>query len=457
MQERKTRRFVPIAHQETPRQVTWPFWIFVSIILGISSALADPSTPAAAPDNTPITQEQFKQWTNWMKRSVDVLDKREKRLESEQGQSKGAGADGAVDLSTLDSAPSGKSSVGAVAPEAQGPAQPMFKSYFDFNVVNRPGTQDNFTFDNYHSFLFFEIVPSPTVMFTFDVNPTAPKFYELDWQATKRLTLRVGKIFIPFDDISSQSPHNIFGGRVGISRLSLDPSGATFLPDVWADLGIGAKYVFVDTSALLMEGHLYVVDGFQDGGTDPNPNDPAGTPYPNFSQNGGLVTGNAADNNRDKSVGARLHLLFGSRWGLGGSVYTGRWTADNGANAAPSERVMAYGLDSQLRLNWAEFRVGLALMNVGMPVGSSFNRSGTYGEIGHHFGYLDRWKILGRVGTLDLDSRVDSITDETIVGGTILYRPGFVEFSLEYSRDLNYDYPLKPNHSYTDLRCVMAF
>jgi hypothetical protein len=419
-----------------------------------------PSTAPAAPD-APVTQEQFKQWTNWMKRSVDILNKREKKLETETPPGKDQSADGAVDLSSLDNSATGKSSVSGSAEGSGGPTQPMFKSYFDFNIVNRPGTQDNFTFDNYHSFLFFEIIPTPTVMFTFDVNPTAPKFYELDWQASKKLTLRVGKIFIPFDDISSQSPHNIFGGRVGISRLSLDPSGATFLPDVWADLGVGLKYVFMDTSAFYLEGHLYVVDGVQDGGTDPNigtnpGQDPVGTPYPNFSQNG-LVTGTGADNNRDKSIGARLHTLIDSRLGIGASVYTGRWTADNGANAAPSERLIMYGFDSQLRLSWAELRAGIALMNVGMPVNGSFNRSGTYGEIGHHFGYLDRWKILGRVGTLDLDSRVDAVTDETIVGGTLLYRPGFVEFSLEYSRDLNTDYALKPNHSYTDLRCVMAF
>lgn len=396
-----------------------------------------------------------------MKRSVDILNKREKKLESDESTAKENGANGGggeIDLNSLDNAPAGKSAAGGSAEGAGGPPQPVFHTFFDFNVVNRPGTQDNFTFDNYHSFLFFEILPSPTLMFTFDVNPTAPKFYELDWQANKRLTVRVGKIFIPFDDISSQSPHNIFGGRVGVSRLSLDPNGATFLPDVWADLGVGLKYVFVDTSLLYVEGHIYVVDGFQDGGSDPNVGtganqDPQGTPYPNFSQNGGLVTGNAADNNRDKAFGARAHWLIANRLGIGASLYTARWSADS----EPNERVMIYGLDSQLRLPWAELRAGVGLMNVGMPVNGSFNRSGTYGEIGHNFGYLDRWKILGRVGTLSLDSRVNAITDETIIGGTLLYRPGFVEFSLEYSRDLNDDYPLKPNHSYTDLRCVMAF
>ena len=458
--------------KETPRRATkWLFLVSISLVLGTSFAYADVATVAPSPGATsgatdaPITQEQFKQWTNWMKRSVDILNRREKRLESEVPSAKDQSAEGAVDLNNLEATPAGQTSATTSSGGGGGPAQPMFKSFFDFNIVTRPGTQDNFTFDNYHSFLFFEIIPTPDIMFTFDVNPTAPKFYELDWQANKKLTVRVGRIFIPFDDISSQSPHNIFGGRVGISRLSLDPNGATFLPDVWADLGVGVKYVFLDTSKLLVEGHAYIVDGFGQGnqldpnsGTNPG-QDPPGTAYPNFgsSSSNGLTQTLGADNNRDKSIGARLHLLIANRLGVGASIYTGRWSDDNDGVPDSNNRVMIYGLDSQLRLSWAEVRVGLALMNVGMPINGSFNRSGTYAEIGHHFGKQDRWKILGRAGTLSLDSRVNAVTDETIVGATLLYRPGIVEFSLEHSRDLNNDYQAKPNHSYTDLRCVMAF
>jgi hypothetical protein len=419
-------------------------WFFA--LCGILSFSAFPSF-AETRSNAPVTQQQFKQWTNWMKKSVDVLNRRQKRLEREES-SHNQTSQGEVDLSKLDmstgQSPSGEK--GASYSHETGPAQPMFKTFFDFNLVDRPG-YENLSFNNYHHFLFFELIPTSTVQFTFDVNPS-PYFYELDYQATPRLTLRVGKIFIPFDDISSQSPHNIFGGRVGISRLSPDPN-QQFLPDVWADLGVGAKYVFIDASNLLLEGHLVVVNGFFQGLNDPNPADAAGTPYPSFN---GITQNLQPDNNRDKSIGLRGHVLLANRLGIGVSYFTGRWSNDSVASA----RINAVGLDSQLRLSWAELRIGLAAMSVGLVDGNSFKRGGTYAEIGHRFGPKDRWKVLGRAGTLNLDNRVNAVTDQTIVGGTILYRPGFVEFSLEHSRDLN-DNVAKPNHSFTDLRMVMAF
>jgi hypothetical protein len=401
-------------------------------------------------DRMPVNQEQFRQAILVLKRTVERLDRAEGEVARLKAQGPAASSD-TIDLSNMGSTP--QSSVPAKGGfHGTSVAAPTFKVYFDFDVVSRPG-QEPFSFKNYHSYLFFELIPTPTIQFSFDVEPS-PKYYELDLQATPKLQVRIGKIWIPFDDLS---PHNIFGGRVNTSYLATNTLGNVFLPDIWADLGVGIKYNLIDTRLLSVDLHLYVVNGFGSGGNDPFGS--ASAPYPNFAVTGQLA--GTPDNNSDKAIGGRVHATFLSGLSLGASFYTGRWTNDTGPSAEPSERVNILGLDAQLRINRAELRTGLAYMNCGLVPGTdttgatSFSRAGAYVEGGLKFGPKQDWKVLARTGDVQLDSRGDLPSDQIIAGGTLLYKPGLIEYSVEFSHDL-LDRPGKLSYNYFAGRVIVG-
>lgn len=407
-------------------------------------------TSYAVTEDSTITPDQFKAWTEWMKKSVDVLNRRQSKLEAQEAElskrtansSSSSGGD-SVDLGASLTPPQ----------EAAGSKGPKLTSYFDLNFINQPGTIDSLAFDNYHTFLFFDIAPTPDLTFSFNLlgPQTFPIFYELDYQVNKRLTLRAGKIWIPFDDLSSQSPHNIFGGRVGLQQLEPTTSsngGNLFLPSVWTELGVGAKYLLVDSSRFQVETHLCLVNGFTDGGTDPVT---GSHDYPNFSEYT-PATQQSSGNHRAKAIAARVHAMYNNRFGIGVSYYTGQWNEDS--DPAGHLGLSMLGFDAQAHILFLDLRAGIASMNVSLP-GTSTQRGGSYFEAGYPF--ATRWKALARVGTLQLDSRIALPTDELIAGGTLLYNPGIVQFSIEHSRDISNPGVSVGFTSYTDLRMIVMF
>lgn len=408
------------------------------------------SAAAPAADNRPVSQEQFKELLRIYKRTVERFDKLESKVNS---GAKGGADDGAVDLGSLTSAGVGQAPVqtgsSTTNPHAGAGAAPDFKVYFDLNFISRPGVE-NLSFDTFHSFLFFEIMPTPDIQFSFDVSPS-PRYYELDYQVLPKLQLRAGKIWIPFDDMS---PHNIFGGRVNVTRLTAQSSAPAFLPDLWTDLGVGFKVSAIDRPKFSLDLYGYMVNGFRSGGSDPVT---PGSPYPSFAD---LPT--AADNNRDKAFGGRAHMLIAQKVGLGVSYYNGRWNADTGTSAGESRRLSILGLDGQIRIKSTEFRVGVATMAAALPTNATVNRGGAYVELGQKFGKNNEWKLLGRAGLTQLDDRVTdtnpavALGDMQIVGGTVLWKPSLIQYSVEYSRDLA-KAPSKLNYSYFCGRIVMAF
>jgi hypothetical protein len=366
--------------------------------------------------------------------------------ESDDGGSSGlpaapsSSSDEAVDLSDVNatSAATG-SSMAETHGGANGGTAPNFKVYFDFNVVNRPG-QDNFDFENYHSFLLFEIAPTPDITFSFDIEPV-PKYYELAYQVTKKLQFRVGKIFIPFDDLT---PHNIYGGRINTSRLEVTGQDNPFLPDLWTDLGGAVRYQFLDTTRIALEGDIYVVNGFGEGGTDPTGQSPI---YPNFAD----VAVTNPDNNREKAYGGRLHTILYNTFGIGLSYYRDRWSSDN----HDPEFITIYGADSQIRFNRYELRAGVIQMNVNLPTGD-FTRGGFYAELGRLLGNKDQYKVLARGGKIQFDSRVaDATTDQTIIGGMLIYKPNVIQYAVEYSRDIQKN-ANKFTYGYFDASIIVA-
>ena len=150
---------------------------------------------------------------------------------------------------------------------------PSFKVYFDLLLTYRPGVTP-ITFDNFHTLLLADFIPRPDFQFSFEINPT-PRYFELDYKPSQRLTLRAGRIWIPFDDMG---PHNYFGGHINTSRLAQPNATSYFLPDIWADLGVGVKYDLYESSKINLTGDFYIVNGFGAGGTDPTGQVTGGTP-----------------------------------------------------------------------------------------------------------------------------------------------------------------------------------
>lgn len=423
---------------------------------------------AQAADNRPVTTDKFNRLIEIMKnmyRKIDALEEKQalqspaspgaaaSSLEIEQlrakvkeleAQMKGgaapapSGADGAVNLDDMDSSPAPKGH------HAASGVQPLLKIYFDLNLYSLPGGPSGgsgFTFDNFHSFVLLDVNPNEDLSFS-TIIETTPHYYEIDYKLAKSVTLRLGKIWIPFDDLS---PHNIFGGMTNISRIWV---GEAFLPDLFTDLGVGLTWKMFDSSGFTLKTDAYVVNGFQSGGADPVT---ANSLYPNFAT---LPTG--ADNNRDKAYGGRAHALIGQFLGLGISGYTGRWTNQGDVN----RKLTMLGFDTQLRFGNFSARAGAASMNVNLPAtspNSNYKRGGLYGEIGQRFGGADQWQFLVRGGNLNGDDRIVDRNDKQVVGAKLIWKPDLLEWSIEHSRDLKDTGPAKANHSFTNFRVVASF
>jgi len=382
----------------------------------------------------------------------------------------------AVDLDTLSaepapvaprqSSPSGSSmSSAGMSPHKSSGILPNFKFYFDFLLKSWKGAttsttnRSDFTFDSYHQRMLVEFTPNPDLMFQADVSTWAgqsPKYFEVDYMLSQSIQLRWGRIWIPFDDMA---PHSIFGGRINTSKFFQGDETA-FLPDIWADMGVGLKFILGDSGAFSSNLNIYVVNGFQDGSSSPVSGEGTNVTYPNFAGTSGAST----DNNNAKGMGARWHSLTGRRFGVGASVYRDTYT---GSSEATSKGLLMVGLDAQFRpTSTTELRAGYTKMKVEIgssttgsgtpPAKDSFLRTAVYAEIGQKFGSEDRWKFLLRGGMSQNDNRVIDVSDKTIVGATLLRNFGAVEAQLTYARDLNV-VATKFAYNYGAFRLVTAF
>lgn len=334
---------------------------------------------------------------------------------------------------------------------------PIFKILFDLILDFRPHISQ-LSFDNYHSFVLADVFPRPELHFMFDVNP-APRFYELDYQATPSLTIRGGKIFIPFDEMD---PHNSFGGRFNTSLVA-QPGGAAFLPDIWADYGLGLRIQLADSKELSAVADLYVTNGFGYGGTDPLGHS---SYYPSFSTPTSVPPNSNDSNTTEKAFGMRLHANIMGTLGVGVSAYTNRYTPD----FTDTGRILMLGLDSQLRFaTGTDFSMGYVYTSVGL-VGvtpgsgepTSFLRGGLYVNASQKLS--DRWKLTLAFGMTQNDNRVSQPTDEELLGFRLEYNIMLMKFFLEYYHDLDnpngatpYFGPGKANFDYYALRAVVMF
>lgn len=340
----------------------------------------------------------------------------------------GASSGGTVDLASLDTVSSNSSSASVSSPAGGGGGSglgiPEFRFMFDFWLYHRPNIAP-LTFSNIHTLAMIDILPVPELQFSFELSPT-PRYYQLSYQLSPKLELRAGRIWIPFDVIGPQFPHNMFGGFVNVSQFR-QPGGTAFLPDIWTDLGVAMKYQLVESEKLSWALQLYLVNGFQDGGNDPASE--VGNRYPNFE------SAAAIDNNSDKAVGFRTHAMWFNRFGLGVSGYMGRYTdaSDEGKTIA------MLGVDAQIKFAFGfDIKAGYAFMNVALPSPAttpSYRRGGMYVEGTQRIART--WKLFARGGTVQNDSRVIGVDDVTMVGGGIIYTLGYLQLTVMYQHDLN--------------------
>ncbi len=413
--------------------------LLVVALWGASTHAADKPARGASY----VTVQSYNQLVSSFRAWVARVTKMEQEIRELKGKLPSQGEE-AVDLGALDAAPPSRS---APKDEAESQAHSgrnphagsgnaiRFKVLFDLNFYHRPGIAD-LTFDNFHAFLMAEALPNSQLQFQFDVNPT-PRWYELDYTPWSWLTLRAGKIWIPFDDLS---PHNVFGGRVNTSRIMPEPP---FLPNLWADLGVGVKLVPLDSRVFRLTVDAYTTNGFGAGGTDPTG---SGTTYPSFADSS-LV----ADNNREKSLGGRVHGDLLKVWGLGASIHWGRWSKQSDS----AHYATILGADTRFRIEkiGLELRAGLAAVLYDLPGNAAAQNVGTYGEAGWSF-WKRRFKVLARAGTLQIDDRTINTADMLVVGGAFLFRWEMIEIGLEYSRDLMF-YAPKKNYDFANLRLVV--
>ncbi len=342
-----------------------------------------------------------------------------------------------VDLRAMASETPPKGNPHGAPPEV---GAPVFKVLFDLLLQIRPGANP-LTFDNYHTLLLFDIIPRPELHFSFEVSPS-PRYYELKYKISEKVAVRGGRIWIPFDRMS---PHNTFGGFVNTSILR-QPGTAAFLPDLWTDLGLGVDWKIADNPGFAFNLQFYVVNGFRDGGSDPAGE--VGTRYPNFEN------APSQDTNGDKAMGLRLSGNIGGKFGFGGSVYSGRYTNQSDV----SRRITLLGADAQFTpVPGTSVAAGYLYGNVGLPSGataSSFVRGGFYAEFSQRF--LEKWRIVLRGGASQNDNRAQDPSDQTIVGGALIYDLGLVRLSFQYFRDV-LNVAGKTVHEYTALRAVAMF
>lgn len=430
------------------------YWLGVSILISSFSFSAE-----AAQEYRSVSREKFnkvvKVLLSTVKRTkeleeqvITMQDKlRKAKVDGGQSQSPGfevpSSDDSAVDLSALNDSPVSSGS------EASHGSGLHFSLYFDFWIKSQPGARNaqgsGFTFDNIHNFFLVEVSPSPDIQFSAEIQPS-PRYFELDYQLTRWLQLRLGKIWIPFDQMS---PHNLFGGRMNATDLRVNGEAA-YLPDIWAELGVGFKFNVFERENFSLISHLYLVNGFTGGGTDPISG--AAAIYPSFSESGVRVD----DNNRNKAFGGRVHALLYRTVGIGMSFYTGQYSDKDQVPLS----LTLYGFDTQLHFDRLEFRFGFTNGDVDLvnttAGGSTYSRPAYYLESSYKLGEKRDWKVLLITGGVNNDNRISDVNDQTILGGKILYRPNNIEWGLQYSRDLK-ELAAKGNKSLFALRVVAQF
>lgn len=173
------------------------------------------------------------------------------------------------------------------------------KLFVDLLVDYRLG-KESFVWRPNHTYAFATAQLTSELSFIMHISDN-PVFYELEWQALPDLTLKAGKMLIPF---GMNNFHHIIGGRVDQESL--------FLPETWGDYGVSARWYALDTDYVSLDTQAYFVNGFQEG--------QAGPVY--------AAGEGAVDNNFFKGFGTRTILTLFSDYVVTASTYFDIYDAD---------------------------------------------------------------------------------------------------------------------------------
>ncbi|MGD9215980.1 MAG: hypothetical protein PVJ84_14265 [Desulfobacteraceae bacterium] len=181
------------------------------------------------------------------------------------------------------------------------------KLYLDFMYEKSLGSDDDTStreadissFNSNHTYLLINATPSDKIRLGFDIQFS--DYYEIEYFITPNMTIKGGKIFLPFGDFLY---HPIYGGKV----YSLDND---LFPKWFTDYGLAFKHNFLDTDYLNMTYEAFISNGFRassDGDINMN------------------SIGYSKDNNEEKAVGGRVKINFLGRYNLTGSAMFDQWS-----------------------------------------------------------------------------------------------------------------------------------
>lgn len=236
-----------------------------------------------------------------------------------------------------------------------------FKLFVDL-LLDYPVGGTSWTFHPNHVLVLAEAQVMDNLLFTVHISDD-PLYFEAAWSPTPHLTLKAGRLFVPF---GSNNFHHIIGGRVDAQ--------SQFLPEIWTDYGIAMQYQLYDGDYASADYELYLVNGFQ--GID--------EPLLGASQ--------ATDNNFAKGYGARLTLNLLSHYKIIGSLYHDVWNAAEtnnlvfyslAAELSPGFLPIAFANLNRLRLRgeWARGEIKLSQDNFQRGLLQyAYARAGFYGE-----------------------------------------------------------------------------
>jgi hypothetical protein len=172
-----------------------------------------------------------------------------------------------------------------------------FKLFVDLLAIGKLG-QDNFAIKPNHTYAFLMAQVTDELSFILHVSDD-PIFFELQWDLLPGLSLKAGKLLVPF---GTNDFHHLIGGRIDQQSL--------FLPETWSDFGVSVNHAPLDTEWFGLEYTVYLLNGFQ------------GTEAPT------IAAGTGVDNNYWKGLGARSRLTLFSDYVLTGSAYFDIWDPD---------------------------------------------------------------------------------------------------------------------------------
>ena len=278
--------------------------------------------------------------------------------------------------------------VGKPAGDKGSTGGPGFKFIVDLLAQYKVG-QKSFSFFPDHSLVIMMVEISQRISLQLNIAPD-PAFFELSFAVTPRINLKLGKMLLPF---GTNNFHHIIGGRVDQS--------SKFLPETWADYGVGMSHLAYDGKSVSIEYELFAVNGF------------SGTTSP-------LVgVGTITDNNFAKGVGARVTTTLPHGVRLIGSGYHNLWDAENkhavlfyslGAVVPPGAIGLPVLDRVGLRGEWARGEIQLVDFNYQQGLlKHAVARAGWYAELSVRL--LDELSLRVRAGRINPDNTVTDADD----------------------------------------------